>query len=170
MPHFIVAEKSRKILIYGINYAPEMIGVGRFTGEIGAYLAKNGFRVCVVTVPPHYPGWRVAPPYSACGYPSETRAGVTILRCPLLLRADMRGIWRLLAPLSFAVTSAPVALWKIVTERPGFVLCILETAVGWFGFWANRHIIRGMTHDLSHPSLHPAGEQPPVEGKGPLQG
>ena len=60
MPHFIVAEKSRKILIYGINYAPEMIGVGRFTGEIGAYLAKNGFRVCVVTAPPHYPGWRVA--------------------------------------------------------------------------------------------------------------
>ena len=27
-----------------------------------------------------------------------------------------------------------------------------------------------MTHDLSHPSLHPAGEQPPVEGKGPPQG
>src|SRR3984893_3540176 len=24
--------------------------------------------------------------------------------------------------------------------------------------------------DLSHPSLHPAGEQPPVEDKGPLQG
>jgi len=27
-----------------------------------------------------------------------------------------------------------------------------------------------MTHDLFYPSLHPAGEQPPVEGKGPLQG
>src|ERR1700693_3951587 len=27
-----------------------------------------------------------------------------------------------------------------------------------------------MTHDLSHPCLHPAGEQPPVEDKGPPQG
>src|SRR5208337_4753655 len=50
-----------------------------------------------------------------------------ILRCPLLLRAEMRGIWRLLAPLSFAVTSAPVTLWKIVTERPAIVLCIEPT-------------------------------------------
>jgi len=27
-----------------------------------------------------------------------------------------------------------------------------------------------MTHELSNPSFHPAGEQPPVEGKGPPQG
>ena len=39
----------------------------------------------------------------------------------------MRGIWRLLAPLSFALTSARVALWKIVTERPDIVLCIEPT-------------------------------------------
>jgi hypothetical protein len=61
MPHFAAAaKKPRKILIYGINYAPEMIGVGRFTGEIGAHLATHGFDVCVVTAPPHYPGWRAA--------------------------------------------------------------------------------------------------------------
>ena len=128
MPHFLAAgNKPRKILIYGINYAPEMTGTGRFTGDIGAYLAKNGFDVGVVTAPPHYPGWHAAPPYSALRYSRENRAGVKILRCPLLLRTDMRGIWRLLAPLSFAVTSAPVALWKIITERPGIVLCIEPT-------------------------------------------
>src|SRR5450755_2708353 len=114
MPHVAAnAGKTRKILIYGINYTPEIIGVGRFTGEIGAYLAKNGFDVCVVTAPPHYPGWRAFPPYSARRYASETRAGVKILRCPLLLRADIHGIWRLIAPFSFALTSAPVVLWKI---------------------------------------------------------
>jgi hypothetical protein len=31
-------------------------------------------------------------------------------------------------------------------------------------------IIRGMTRDLYDPSLHPAGEQPSVESKGPPQG
>jgi colanic acid biosynthesis glycosyl transferase WcaI len=124
---FAKSGQMRKILIYGINYAPEMIGVGRFTGEIGAHLATHGFDVCVVTAPPHYPGWRAAPPYSALRYARETRAGVKILRCPLLLRADMRGIWRLLAPFSFALTSAPVALWKIVTHRPDIVLCVEPT-------------------------------------------
>jgi colanic acid biosynthesis glycosyl transferase WcaI len=121
------AEPKRKILIYGINYAPEMIGVGRFTGEIGAYLAEIGFDVRVVTAPPHYPGWRVAPPYHAFRYTSEMRAGAKVLRCPLLLRTDMRGVWRLLAPFSFALTSAPIALWEIVSGRPDIVLCVEPT-------------------------------------------
>jgi len=90
MPHVAAAaKKPRKILI--INYAPEMIGVGRFTGEIGAYLAKNGYDVCMVTAPPHFPGWRAAPPYSALRYASETRAGVKILRCPLLCAPKCAG-------------------------------------------------------------------------------
>jgi colanic acid biosynthesis glycosyl transferase WcaI len=93
MPHFAApAGKTRKILIYSINYAPEMIGVGRSTGEIGAYLDENGFDVFVVTTPPHYPGWRAFPPYSAWRYASETRVGVKILRCPLLLREKIHGI------------------------------------------------------------------------------
>ena len=92
MPHAAAAaNKPRKILIYGINYAPEMIGVGRFTGEIGAYLAKNGYDVCMVTAPPHFSGWRAAPPYSALRYASETRAGVKILRCPLLCAPKCAG-------------------------------------------------------------------------------
>src|ERR1017187_7773498 len=46
----------------------------------------------------------------------------------------------------------------------------LETAVGWFEFGENRCIIIGIMRDLSHPSVHLAGEQPPVEDKGPPQG
>jgi colanic acid biosynthesis glycosyl transferase WcaI len=39
----------------------------------------------------------------------------------------MQGIWRLLAPLSFAVFSAPVAFWQIVRRRPRTVLCVEPT-------------------------------------------
>lgn len=116
-----------KILIYGINYAPEMIGVGRFTGDIGAHLAERGHDICVVTTPPHYPGWRVASPFSAWRFASEMRDGVKILRCPLLLRTEMRGIWRMIAPLSFAFSSAPIALWQILKERPSLILCVEPT-------------------------------------------
>jgi len=39
----------------------------------------------------------------------------------------MGGIWRLIAPLSFAVSSAPIALWQILRHRPDVVLCIEPT-------------------------------------------
>jgi colanic acid biosynthesis glycosyl transferase WcaI len=39
----------------------------------------------------------------------------------------MGGIWRLIAPLSFALTSAPLALWHVLRRRPDTVLCIEPT-------------------------------------------
>src|SRR5437773_1040812 len=47
----LAAGKSlqKNVLIYGINYAPEIAGVGRYSGEIGAHFAAEGHDVCVVT-------------------------------------------------------------------------------------------------------------------------
>lgn len=119
--------KGPGILIYGMNYAPEMIGVGRYSGEIGAYLAELGYRVRVITTPPHYPGWRVDPPSRALSYSREWRDGVEIQRCPILLGKKMRGFWRLVAPVSFVLGSAPLALWTLLVDRPRIVLCIEPT-------------------------------------------
>lgn len=114
------------IVIYGINYAPEIAGVGRYSGEIGAYMAAEGHQVCVVTAPPHYPGWRVQPPYKN-GWTREIAAGAELHRCPLYLSEQMRGFRRLLAPLSFAASSAPVALWTILRRRPSVVMVVEPT-------------------------------------------
>lgn len=122
----VIGTERRRVLIYGINYAPEPTGVGRYSGDIGAYLARAGHRVDVVTAVPHYPGWQPRDGYRN-RYMREDMAGVRVVRCPLLLKSDMHGIWRLLAPLSFAVTSAPVAVWKILTARPDTVLCVEPT-------------------------------------------
>lgn len=117
------------ILIYGMNYAPELTGVGRYTGELAQGLAARGLKVEVVTAPPHYPGWYVREPYNAWTYKSETdaQAGIKISRCPLLLYKAGSGIWRLVAPVSFAAMSAPVALWRILRARPRSVLCVEPT-------------------------------------------
>ncbi|PJI53066.1 glycosyltransferase WbuB, partial [Methylobacterium radiotolerans] len=48
-----------KILIYGINYAPELTGTGKYTAELAEWLAARGHEVGVVTAPPYYPQWRV---------------------------------------------------------------------------------------------------------------
>ena len=115
------AADQRRAMLYCINYAPEMIGVGRYAGELGTYLAAKGVKVEVVTTPPHYPGWRVPAPF-ANRYGYESRSGVRVFRCPMRLKPQMGGIARMLAPLSFALASAPVALVRALVHRPQVLL------------------------------------------------
>ncbi len=118
--------RPRRVFIYALNFTPEPTGAGRYTGEIAAYLTKQGAKVEVVTAVPHYPGWTVRSGYRN-RYSNETTAGMRITRCPLFLKTEMAGIWRVMAPLSFALTSGPVALWRILEFRPDAILCVEPT-------------------------------------------
>lgn len=118
--------EGKRVLLYGMNFSPEIAGVGKYTGEIAEYLSGQKANVTVVTTPPHYPGWAVRDGYTN-SYSRETRNGLKILRVPLFLREKMGGIWRLIAPVSFAATSAPVVLWQILRHRPDIVICVEPT-------------------------------------------
>lgn len=122
----VAQQTKRSVVVYGMNYAPEIAGVGKYTGEIAEHLAAEGMDVTVVTTPPHYPGWKVQPGYGN-RYSSSRENGVGIIRTPLILRQRMKGIWRLVAPLSFALSSAPVIFWQILRRRPGTVFCVEPT-------------------------------------------
>ena len=41
------------ILIIGLNFAPELTGVGKYTGEMAAWFARRGHRITVITSPPY---------------------------------------------------------------------------------------------------------------------
>ncbi|MBV9064614.1 MAG: WcaI family glycosyltransferase [Methylobacteriaceae bacterium] len=118
---------KKRVIIYGINYAPEIAGVGRYTGEIGEYLAAQRHDVTVITAPPHYPGWVAQGDYSGWAWGKETLAEARVYRCPLYLNREMRGIRRLLAPLTFALSSAPVAAFQILKRRPDVVIAVEPT-------------------------------------------
>ena len=119
-----------KILVYGLNYSPELTGVGKYTGEMAAWLAARGHEVRVVTAPPYYPAWRIDARYSARRYRVEGNQGKAVpkvYRCPLWVPAQPRGVTRLIHLSSFALSSAPVmflqALWKpeiVFTVEPTF--------------------------------------------------
>lgn len=117
----------RKILIHGINFTPEPIGTGRYTGELAAYLAAQGDSVEVVTALPHYPGWEIHRPHKNGRYTTEIANGIKVTRCPLWLNSSGRGFWRLLAPLSFAIAATPVVFWRIIRTRPNAVVCVEPT-------------------------------------------
>lgn len=109
-----------------MNYAPEPIGCGRYSGELGAWLAEAGMTVEVVTAPPHYPGWSIKSPYRN-RYAKEVRGPATVWRCPLLVNGTGAGVARLLSPLTLALTSAPVAIWRGLIGRPDAVLLVEPT-------------------------------------------
>jgi colanic acid biosynthesis glycosyl transferase WcaI len=118
-----------RILIYGINFAPELIGIGKYTGEMAAFFAAHGHTVRVVTAPPYYPHWRVAPEYSAWAYTQEKWQDVTVYRCPLWVPhctdqyPTISGFQRILHLASFAISSLPVILGQ-AHWRPDWVIVL----------------------------------------------
>jgi len=124
-----------RILIYGINYAPELTGVGKYSGEMADWLAAHGHEVRVVTAPPYYPAWKVAPGYAAGRYTTEAGGGVRVLRCPLWVPHKVTGLTRLAHLASFAISSALPVLWQGLRWRPDCVLTVEPTVfcapAGW---------------------------------------
>ena len=112
-----------RILIHGINYAPELTGIGKYTGEMAAWLASRGHRVRVVTALPYYPAWQVAEGYKAWCYGRERISGVGVLRCPLWVPAKPTGLKRLLHLATFTMSSFPVILGQAFF-RPDLVMVI----------------------------------------------
>jgi colanic acid biosynthesis glycosyl transferase WcaI len=113
-----------RILVYGLNYAPELIGIGKYTQEACEWLASRGHDVCVITSYPYYPDWRVAPPYSGGRFSREERRGVKIIRCPLYVPSHPSPLKRILHHLTFAASSAPAAIWLAFRFRPDILFTV----------------------------------------------
>jgi colanic acid biosynthesis glycosyl transferase WcaI len=115
-----------KILIIGINFYPELTGIGKYTGELAAYLRENGHELRMVTAPPYYPYWHVQQGYKAWQYKREVWRGVKIYRCPVWVPHAPSGLKRLLHLFSFALSSFPILLGQLFW-KPDIVLCIAPT-------------------------------------------
>ena len=103
-----------KLLVYGINFAPELTGIGKYTGEMAQWLAQAGHEVRAITAPPYYPAWRVQEGHSARRYRREHWQGVRVIRAPLWVPRQPGGLQRLLHLASFALSSLPAlcAQWR----------------------------------------------------------
>ena len=100
-----------RIVIYGINYSPELTGIGKYSGEMAEWLASRGHEVRVVTAPPYYPQWRIREGFSNIWSKEEKSytdltfnngSGVLVYRCPLWVPEQPSGFKRLLHLASFA--------------------------------------------------------------------
>ncbi len=94
-----------RILVYSLNYAPELTGIGKYTAEMVEWLADQGHTVRVVTALPYYPQWRVHDDYGRRRYMRDELGGLRVWRTPLYVPAAPNGVRRVLHLASFAVLS-----------------------------------------------------------------
>jgi colanic acid biosynthesis glycosyl transferase WcaI len=69
-----------KITLWGINYAPEAIGIAPFNRDLCEYLAGRGHDVTAVTAFSYYPHWRKEPGDRGRWHRAETIGGVRVHR------------------------------------------------------------------------------------------
>ncbi len=108
-----------KLLIYALNYKPEEIGIGKYTGEMVDYFLENGVEVKIITAVPYYPKWVS----NKNKYYQETKKNLKIFRCPLWIPKKPNAIKRIIHLISFSITSFPIYLY-LLSWNPNGILTI----------------------------------------------
>ncbi len=108
-----------KLLIYALNYKPEEIGIGKYTGEMVDYFLENGIEVKIITSVPYYPKWES----KKNKYYQETKNNLKIFRCPLWIPKKPNALKRIIHLISFSITSFPIYLY-LLSWNPSGVLTI----------------------------------------------
>jgi colanic acid biosynthesis glycosyl transferase WcaI len=115
-----------KILIFGLNYAPELIGTGKYSGELGTWLSEHEHDVRVISAPPYYPEWKVNKGYHTWAYRVEIIDGVKVFRVPLYVPKKPNVFSRLLHLFSFAISSIPLLVLNLFW-KPDLVITVVPT-------------------------------------------
>lgn len=106
-----------RILVYGINYYPELTGIGKYTTEMCEWLADKGHQVEVITSMPYYPEWQIHQSYKKKGWFNEDINGVKVYRSPFYVPKKVTGLSRLLHEFSFFLSSSWHWL-KVLSGKP----------------------------------------------------
>lgn len=112
------------MLIYSLNYEPELTGIGKYSGEMARWLARAGCDVRVVTGFPYYPEWVVKEGFRSKWFRRELCDGVDVIRCPLWVPSKPGGLKRILHLGSFALSSL-FGLLASIKWRPDVVWVVV---------------------------------------------
>lgn len=114
------------IVIYSLNYAPELTGIGKYNFEMVSRLSELGVSIRVITAPPYYPEWRHNEGYSYFWYTNEVAEDILLNRCPLYVPKKVTTIKRLLHLMSFAFSSG-LKLLSLIFKKPDIVFLVQPT-------------------------------------------
>ncbi len=130
--------KGRRVLIVGLNYAPEPVGIGPYTQGLAEALVARGADVRVIAGKPYYPQWRTYPAFAGLDWRTGEEGGVKITRCPHYVPAQPSGLKRILHLASFALSALPHALRAALGgrgRRPELVIAVAPALLSVFTAW-----------------------------------
>src|SRR5687768_12919821 len=107
-----------RLLIVGLNYAPEKVGIAVYTTDMAEALAAEGHEVRVIAGQPYYPAWRTAKGRNPWAFTQTEEGGVSVTRVPHYIPANPTGGRRLLHHASFAAAALLPAIWNGIVWRP----------------------------------------------------
>ncbi len=118
-----------KVLVVGVNYAPEISGIAPYTSAMAEGLASSGDVVRVITGIPHYPQWTNYTNFTGLSR-TEQIDGVPVRRVRHVIGSGGLGLSRILQEVTFGLGAA-VSPW----HRPDVVLCVspalISTGIQW---------------------------------------
>lgn len=117
-----------KILVLGLNYAPEEIGIAAYTTGMCEDLAASGHQVRVIAAPPYYPQWKIFPGFGG-GWRRSREKDVDLTRCPLYVPAAPSGGKRLIHHVSFALSAFGPLLKAALGFKPDVVMTVAPSLI-----------------------------------------
>jgi colanic acid biosynthesis glycosyl transferase WcaI len=96
------ASRPLRVLVIGLNYAPEATGIAPYTSAFARGLGEHNFVVSALTAHPHYPEWKVHDGYAGWSK-AETVDGVPVVRLRHYVPSHPGGLNRLMSELSFGL-------------------------------------------------------------------
>ncbi|PYI94618.1 MAG: colanic acid biosynthesis glycosyltransferase WcaI [Verrucomicrobia bacterium] len=100
-----------RVIVWGINYAPEFTGIAPHNVALCEYLRTHGHDVEMVTSFPYYPNWRKHTKDLGKLYRADSINAVPVLRCWHFVPARVSALKRILHEGSFVFTSTFRALF-----------------------------------------------------------
>jgi colanic acid biosynthesis glycosyl transferase WcaI len=119
-----------RLLIHGINYAPEFVGIGKYTSEMAEWFAARGHQVRVHTARPYYPQWRVEAPYDSGKLDHEMLNAVDVRRSQIYVPANPSGLNRIRHHLSWLAASRGPLIRSAREFAPDLILSIAPSLIG----------------------------------------
>ncbi|HET8611545.1 MAG TPA: WcaI family glycosyltransferase [Sphingomonas sp.] len=118
-----------RILVVGLNYAPELVGIGPYTAGTVRALIEAGHEIEVIAGKPYYPAWKTDAAFDGGLYRKSREGGAPVTRCAHYVPARPSGAKRILHHLSFAAAALPQAIRAARRFRPDLVFTVAPSMI-----------------------------------------
>jgi len=125
---------KKRILLIGYNFFPEPTGIGKYSGEMMGWLAKEGHICSVLTTYPYYPYWQIQEPYTnrRFSYTTEKQAldsgaSLQVYRVPMYVPKNPSGLKRIIQDFTFTISAFFRLLGSFIGEKFDCVIVVVPS-------------------------------------------